>query len=53
LADELKATFGVTPKLIPGSGGIFEVTADGKKVFVKKEKGRFPEAGELSKVIGQ
>jgi selenoprotein W-related protein len=53
LAEELKAKFGVTPKLIPGSGGIFEVIADGKKVFEKKDKGRFPEAGEVSKVIGQ
>jgi selenoprotein W-related protein len=33
--------------LIPGKGGVFEVTVDGKKVFSKKELGRFPEDGEV------
>lgn len=34
-----------------GSGGIFDVEVDGKVVFSKHEKGRFPEKGEIEKVI--
>jgi len=33
--------------LTPSSGGVFEVTVDGKLVFSKKELGRFPEPGEV------
>ena len=32
--------------LKPSSGGVFEVTVDGKDVFSKKSLGRFPEPGE-------
>lgn len=30
-----------------GSGGEFEVTVDGKRVFSKREQGRFPEPEEI------
>ncbi len=33
--------------LTPGSGGVFEVTVNGKKIFSKKEMDRFPNADEL------
>jgi selenoprotein W-related protein len=33
--------------LIPSSGGVFEVIADGKTVFSKKQMGRRPEPGEV------
>lgn len=33
--------------LKPGSGGVFEVTVDGKNVFSKESAGRFPEPGEV------
>jgi selenoprotein W-related protein len=33
--------------LIPSSGGVFEVTADGKTIFSKKQTGRRPEPGEV------
>jgi selenoprotein W-related protein len=33
--------------LIPSSGGVFEVIADGKTVFSKKQLGRRPEPGEV------
>jgi len=36
-------------ELIPSSGGVFVVTKDGKKLFSKKETGRFPEPGEVLK----
>lgn len=32
---------------VPSSGGVFEVTANGAKLFSKKESGRFPEPGEI------
>ncbi len=35
------------PKLIKGSGGVFEVTVDGDLLFSKKETGRFPEEDEI------
>ena len=44
---ELKDAFGADVKLIPSSGGVFEVTADDKLVFSKRELGRFPEPGEV------
>ena len=44
---ELKNKFDVDVKLIPSSGGVFEVTVDDKLVFSKRELGRFPEPGEV------
>ena len=38
-------------KLVPGSGGIFEVLANGEDVFNKKITGRFPEEGEVTKAL--
>jgi selenoprotein W-related protein len=32
---------------VPGSGGEFEVTVDGKLVFSKKQAGRFPDHAEV------
>ena len=37
--------------MIPSSGGVFEVTVDGKTIFSKKELGRFPEDGEVLGLI--
>jgi selenoprotein W-related protein len=42
---------GVAVDLVESSGGVFEVTADGKLVFSKKELGRFPEPGEVRENI--
>jgi selT/selW/selH-like putative selenoprotein len=33
--------------LIPSSGGVFEVHADGRLLFSKKASGRFPEDAEI------
>ena len=38
-------------RLIPSSGGVFEVTAGGKTIFSKKELGRRPEPGEVLKSL--
>lgn len=35
------------PELVRGSGGVFNVTADGTQVFSKHEQGRFPEEKEV------
>ena len=35
------------PELIKGSGGIFDVIADGEMIFSKHDVGRFPEDDEV------
>ena len=37
--------------LVGGSGGIFEVTVDGREVFAKFKLNRFPESGEISRLL--
>ncbi|EGK14898.1 SelT/SelW/selH family protein [Desmospora sp. 8437] len=37
--------------LIPSSGGIFEVTVDGEKIYSKKETGRHAEEGEVVRLL--
>ena len=39
--------------LIPGSGGQFEVTLDGKLIFSKKAEGRHANPGEILALIPQ
>ena len=51
LADELKSELGVESTLIPGVGGIFEVIADGKVIYEKAKTGKFPDKGEVSKLL--
>ena len=38
-------------ELVPSSGGVFEISADGTKVFSKKELGRFPVEGEVETLL--
>jgi selenoprotein W-related protein len=38
-------------RLIPSTGGVFEVTVNGEKVFSKKELGRHAEPGEVKALI--
>jgi selT/selW/selH-like putative selenoprotein len=45
---EIEERFGVQPRLIKGSGGTFDVRADGELVFSKKKVGRFPQPGEVA-----
>jgi selenoprotein W-related protein len=37
--------------LKPGTGGIFEVTANGTVIWSRKEQGRFPEITELKQLV--
>jgi selenoprotein W-related protein len=49
----LKQAFGdkVEVELIPGSGGVYTVCVDGRQVFAKKELNRFPEDGEIVRLL--
>jgi len=38
-------------ELIPGSGGVFEIAVDGTLIFSKKQLRRFPEPGEIVRLI--
>jgi selenoprotein W-related protein len=51
LAEELKSKLGVDAELVKKSGGIFEVYNDGKLVFSKVQLGRFPQPGEVIKLL--
>lgn len=37
--------------LVPGTGGVFEVHADGQLVFSRREHGRLPELSELKRLV--
>ena len=47
----MKKALDIESELTAGSGGVFEITVDGKKVFSKKALGRFPEDGEILGLI--
>ena len=52
MAAELSEAFpDLEVKLIPGSGGIFEVNLDGVVVFSKKRVGRHAQPGEVVEAI--
>ncbi len=38
-------------KLITSSGGVYEIAVDGKNIFSKKKLNRFPEDGEIVKLV--
>jgi len=41
----------VRPKLVRGSGGVFDVTVDGNVVYSKHKTGRFPSQGEVLGIL--
>jgi selenoprotein W-related protein len=54
MAQELLSTFEqelTEVALQPGTGGIFEVHANGSPVWSRKERGRFPEITELKRLV--
>lgn len=54
MAQELLTTFDGDIdelSLLPGSGGLFEIFANGKLIWSRKEMGRFPEITELKTSI--
>jgi selenoprotein W-related protein len=46
VASALRAQLAVEVKLVPGSGGIFEVKV-GDRTVARRAKGRFPDAAEV------
>jgi len=42
---------GIESELIKSGGGVFEVELGGKLVFSKKSLGRFPNPGEVAKLL--
>lgn len=54
VAQELLLTYGDYVSgltLVPGRGGVFEVTVNGETVFSRKDAGRYPELRELKEAI--
>ena len=54
MTEELVQTYGRKIKnlnLQPMSGGLFEVTYNGALIFSKKKLDRFPEKGEIPRLI--
>jgi len=51
LEAELKKQLAAEIELIPGSGGIYEIVADGRLVFSKQVAGRFAEPEEIISLI--
>lgn len=54
MAQELLTTFdGDISELVlmPGTGGLFEVRANGVLVWSRKEQGRFPDIAELKQLV--
>jgi selenoprotein W-related protein len=51
VAAELKQALGAEVKLVEGSGGVFDVVVDGRTVFSKYETGRFPDPGEVLRLV--
>lgn len=47
MAAEIKRSLGIESELVRGAGGIFVVSADNRKLFSKKEEGRFPSESEI------
>jgi predicted Rdx family selenoprotein len=51
VAAELKGGIGIDAKLIKGDGGIFDVKANGKLIYTKSKTHRFPEDGEITRLL--
>jgi len=43
----LEQNYGAEVELVPGVGGVFEITVDGQLKFSKKQTGRFPTDDEI------
>ena len=52
MADRIRDAHGADAELIEGSGGIFDVVADGVKLFSKHDTGRFPDEQEIVDKLG-
>ena len=51
MAAEVKNALGIDAKLIKGDGGVFDVRANGKLIYTKEKTFRFPEDGEITRLL--
>lgn len=51
MAAELENKLDETAKLFQSSGGVFEVDYKGQLIYSKKATGRFPEDGEILRIL--
>lgn len=51
VAAEVQASFGVAARLVRGKGGVFQVRKDGALVYDKAETHRFPDEGEVTRLL--
>jgi selenoprotein W-related protein len=47
----MKKELGIDCELVASGGGVFEVSVDGKLIFSKKKIGRFPDDGEVVRLL--
>ena len=47
----MEQKLGVSPELQPGSGGVFDVWVDGRRVFSKHQEGSFPDENDIVRRI--
>lgn len=53
MAAELRSAVGAEVTLVKGTGGVFDVAVDGTLVFSKHRVGRFPDPGEVVRLVRQ
>jgi selenoprotein W-related protein len=51
LAAELESAVGAESDLVASGGGVFEVSVDGNLLFSKRSLDRFPDDGEIVRLI--
>jgi hypothetical protein len=51
VAAEIEERFDISPELIQGDKGVFDVRVEGDLVFSKHLAGRFPKPGEVPGII--
>lgn len=54
MAQELLSSFGselAEVTLVPGTGGVFEITCNGETIWERKRDGGFPDAAELKRRV--
>ena len=51
MGDEIKKEIDAEIELVAGSGGVFDISMDGRMIFSKFEQGRYPQPDEIISLI--
>ena len=51
MGERFESRAGTDVELVRGSGGVFEITVDGRLAFSKKALGRFPDDAEVTALV--